>query len=154
MAQAQASHALPLAAAVADDKSTTRALTLTARVLYSLIFIFAAAGHFSSQTIGYAAAQGVPLASLAVPLSGILSLLGGLSVLLGYKARWGALALIVFLVPVTIMMHNFWAVSDPMMKQMHIVMFMKNLGLLGGALFIYAFGAGPLSLDNRRAPQS
>ena len=89
-----------------------------------------------------------------MPASGILALLGGLSVLLGYRARLGALALVLFLVPVTIMMHNFWTISDPMMKQMHIVMFMKNLGLLGGALFIYAFGAGPLSLDNRRAPQS
>jgi putative oxidoreductase len=151
MAQAQVSHALPLVGAATDDKTTTRALVLTARVLYSLIFIFAAAGHFSAQTIAYAAAQGVPLANLAVPLSGILSLLGGLSVLLGYKARWGALALIVFLVPVTLMMHNFWAISDPMMKQMHMVMFMKNLGLMGGALLLYVFGAGPLSLDNRRA---
>jgi putative oxidoreductase len=154
MAQAQVSHALPMLSAATDDKASTRALLLTGRILYSLIFIFAAFGHFSSQTIGYAATHGVPLASLAVPASGILSLLGGLSVLLGYRARLGALALVLFLVPVTIMMHNFWTISDPMMKQMHIVMFMKNLGLLGGALFIYAFGAGPLSLDNRRAPQS
>jgi putative oxidoreductase len=151
MSQAQVSGALPLVGAATDDKASTRALVLTARVLYSLIFIFAAFGHFSSHTIGLAAAQGVPLASLAVPASGILSLLGGLSVLLGYRARWGALALVLFLVPVTLMMHNFWAVSDPMMKQLHMVMFMKNMGLLGGALLIYVFGAGPLSLDNRRA---
>jgi putative oxidoreductase len=151
MAQAQVNNALAAAHAAGETKTWTPALVLTARILYSAIFVFAALGHFSAQTIGYAAAQGVPLANLAVPLSGILSLVGGLSVLVGYHARWGALALIAFLVPVTIMMHNFWAVSDPMMHQMQMVMFMKNLGLIGGALLVYVFGAGPLSLDNRRA---
>jgi putative oxidoreductase len=154
MSQAQVSNAVAIPNAAEDDKALTRVVVLTARILYSAIFILAAFGHFSSQSIAYAAAQGVPLASLAVPFSGILSLLGGLSVLLGYHARWGALLLVVFLVPVTIMMHNFWAVSDPMMKQMHMAMFMKNLGLMGGALLIYVFGAGPLSLDNRRAHAS
>jgi putative oxidoreductase len=151
MSRAQVSSALPFATEDADASATPRALVLIARVLFSLIFILAAVGHFSSQTIGFAAAQGVPLASLAVPLSGVLSLAGGLSVLIGYRARWGALALIVFLVPVTLMMHAFWAQSDPMMKQMHLAMFMKNVALIGGALLIYVYGAGPLSLDNRRA---
>src|SRR5215468_10959704 len=103
--------------------------TLIGRILYSLLFLSAAPGHFSAQTIGYAASQGVPLASLAVPASGILALLGGLSIALGYKTRWGAIALIAFLAPVTLMMHNFWAVTDPMMRQMQIVMFMKNVAL-------------------------
>src|SRR5580704_11288893 len=101
--------------------------TLVGRILYSLLFLSAAPGHFSAATIGYAAAQGVPLANLAVPASGILALLGGLSVALGYKTKLGALALIAFLVPVTVMMHNFWAVSDPMMHQLPMVMFMKNI---------------------------
>ena len=126
-----------------------KATTLVGRILYSVIFIFAAPGHFSSETIGYAAAAGVPLASLAVPASGILALLGGLSILLGYKTRWGAIALIVFLVPVTVMLHNFWAVPDPAMRQMQMVMFMKNLGLIGGALTFVVHGAGALSLDAR-----
>src|SRR3954469_5876338 len=69
------------------------------RALFAAIFIMAAFGHFSQPTIAMAAAQGVPLAGLAVPLSGVLSLAGGLSVLLGYRARAGALALIAFLVP-------------------------------------------------------
>jgi putative oxidoreductase len=123
--------------------------TLIGRILYSIIFIFAAPGHFSSETIGYAAAAGVPLASLAVPASGILALLGGLSIALGYKTRWGAIALIAFLAPVTVMMHNFWAVTDPMMRQMQMVMFMKNVALIGGALTFFVHGAGALSLDAR-----
>ncbi|MDB4959328.1 MAG: hypothetical protein JWO36_6897 [Myxococcales bacterium] len=122
---------------------------LAGRILFSLIFIFAAFSHFDANTIAYAAAAGVPLAKLAVPASGILALLGGLSIALGYRARLGAAALVVFLVPVTVTMHNFWAISDPMMRQMQLVMFMKNVALLGGALFFAYAGAGALSLDAR-----
>ncbi|HEY3803915.1 MAG TPA: DoxX family protein [Kofleriaceae bacterium] len=122
---------------------------LAGRILFSLLFIAAAPGHFSSATIGYAASQGVPLASLAVPVSGILALLGGLSIALGYKTKLGALALVAFLVPVTFMMHNFWAVTDPMMHQMQMVMFMKNIALVGGALTFFVHGAGAYSVDSR-----
>jgi putative oxidoreductase len=125
------------------------AAVLAGRLLFSLIFLLAAVGHFSHQEIAYAALQGVPLASIAVPLSGVLALLGGLSLLVGYRAKWGAWLLILFLVPVTLWMHNFWAVKDPMMAQMQMAMFMKNLSMIGGALLITQFGAGPLSLDAR-----
>ena len=88
---------------LAPSKTVLRpAAVLAGRVLFSLIFLLAASGHFSHQEIAYAAQQGVPLASLAVPLSGVLALVGGLSVLLGYQAKWGAGLLIVFLVPVTL----------------------------------------------------
>jgi putative oxidoreductase len=105
--------------------------------------------HFSSKTIAYAASQGVPLASIAVPLSGVLALAGGLSILLGFRARIGAWLLVAFLAAVTPMMHNFWTVTDPMMHQMQFIMFMKNVSMLGGALLITQFGAGPWSLDQR-----
>lgn len=121
-------------------------LVLLGRILYSSIFVMASAGHFSQQTIEYSAAQGVPWASIAVPLSGVMSLLGGLSLALGYRAKWGAWLLVLFLVPVTVTLHNFWTVADPMMAQMQQAMFMKNLAMLGGALFIAYFGSGPLSL--------
>ena len=128
---------------------------LIGRIFYSSIFVMAGLGHFSGETIAYAASQGVPMASLAVPLSGVLALLGGSSVALGYKAKYGALMLVLFLVPVTAMMHNFWAVADPMMARIQQAMFMKNLAMLGGALFVAYFGSGPLSLDAAlRARQS
>jgi putative oxidoreductase len=123
--------------------------TLAGRILYSLVFLAAAPGHFSPGTIAYAAAQGVPLANLAVPASGLLALFGGLSIAFGYKTRWGAIALVAFLAPVTVMMHNFWSVTDPMMRQMQMVMFMKNIALIGGALTFVVHGAGALSLDAR-----
>ena len=127
------------------------AIVLLGRFFYVLIFLLAAPTHFSKQTIAYAAAQGVPLASLAVPLSGIMALAGGLSILLGYRATIGGWLIVLFLVPVTPMMHKFWTVHDPMMAQTQMVMFMKNVALLGGALLITQFGSGPLSLDARRS---
>jgi len=127
------------------------AVVLLGRFFYALIFLMAAPSHFANQTIAFAAAQGVPLASLAVPLSGIIALAGGLSILLGYRAKTGALLLVLFLVPVTLMMHRFWAVHDPMVAQTQTVMFMKNVALLGAALLITQFGSGPLSLDARHS---
>ena len=135
----------------APSSTLTGAVVLAGRLLFSFIFIFAGLNHFSHQTIGYAAAQGVPLASIAVPLSGVLAIAGGLSILLGYNARIGAWLIALFLVAVTPMMHNFWAVKDPMMAQMQMIMFLKNLSMLGGALLISQLGAGPWSLDARRS---
>ena len=125
-------------------------VVLLGRLLFGLIFVMAGANHFSSQTIAYSASQGVPLAAFAVPLSGVIALAGGLSILLGYRAKIGAWLVVLFLACVTPMMHRFWAVTDPMMQQMQMVMFMKNLSMLGGALLISQFGSGPWSLDARR----
>lgn len=126
-------------------------IVLLGRLLFGLIFILSGPNHFSPQTIAYAASQGVPLASLAVPASGLLALAGGLSILLGYRAKIGAWLIVLFLLPVTFMMHKFWGVSDPTMAQLQMVMFMKNFALIGGALLISQFGAGPLSLDARKS---
>ncbi|MBI5532793.1 MAG: DoxX family protein [Deltaproteobacteria bacterium] len=117
------------------------------RAMFALIFLLSAPKHFSHQVIAYAASAGVPYAALLVPASGILALVGGLSVLLGYRARLGALLLVLFLVPVTLMMHRFWSLTDPMMIQMQMAMFMKNVAMLGGALLVLHFGAGAVSFD-------
>lgn len=77
-------------------------------------------------------------------------MVGGLSILLGYRAKIGAWLIALFLISVT-PLHNFWAVHDPMMAQIQMIMFMKNISMLGGALFVSQFGAGPLSLDARRS---
>lgn len=123
---------------------------LIGRFLFVLIFVLSGPRHFMSQTIAYASSQGVPLASIAVPLSGVLALAGGLSVLLGYRAKIGAWLLVLFLAAVTPLMHKFWVVTDPMMHQMQLIMFMKNVSMLGGALLISQLGAGPWSLDARK----
>ena len=121
------------------------------RLFYALIFLMAAPNNFTKQAVAYAAAQGVPLASIGVPLAGVIALVGGLSILLGYRAKIGAWLIVLFLVLVTPMMHKFWGVADPNMAQVQMIMFLKNVSMLGGALLIAQFGAGPLSLDARRS---
>ena len=130
-----------------------RYLVPVGRVLYSAIFLMTILGHFSQGYVGYAAQQGVPAAGLLVPLSGIIAIAGGLSIALGFKAKLGAWLIVIFLVPVSLAMHNFWAVSDPMMRGMQMAMFMKNVSMLGAALLIAYFGSGPLSLDARQSGQ-
>ena len=126
------------------------AVILAGRALFSMLFLMSARGHFSPHTIAYAASQGVPLAPIAVPISGVLALAGGLSILLGYRARLGAWLIVLFLVPVTLMMHKFWTVGDPIMAQLQQIMFFKNMTMLGAALLISQFGTGPASLDAYR----
>lgn len=124
------------------------------RFLFVSIFLVTTPMHFSASAIEHARSQGVPLANLLVPMAGILSLVGGLSVLFGFHARFGALALVLFLVPVTLMMHAFWNVGDPQAAMMQRIMFMKNVSMLGGALLIAYLGPGPVSFDTRRERQS
>jgi putative oxidoreductase len=125
-------------------------LVLLGRIFYSAIFITAAPGHFKEGTIAYAASHGVIMANILVPLSGLMALLGGFSVLLGFKAKYGAWLLVLFLVPVTLTMHNYWAIADPVMRGTQQIMFMKNLSMLGAALLIAHFGSGPLSVDGSK----
>ena len=122
-----------------------RYLPLAGRILFTVIFLFGAPGHFTATYAGYAAQAGVPAPGVLVPIAGVIALAGALSVLLGYRAKQGAWLLVVFLIPVTLYMHKFWGLVQ--MQQAH---FLKNVGLLGGALLIAYFGSGPLSLDARR----
>lgn len=120
------------------------------RILYSLIFINSGFSHFSAASVEYANSQGVPLATALVPISGIMAIVGGLSIFLGYKVKWGAWLLIAFLIPVTLMMHAFWKLDNPAEQQIQMAMFMKNISMLGAALIITWFGAGPISVDESR----
>jgi putative oxidoreductase len=122
-------------------------VSLFGRQLFSIIFILSSATHFKPTTVEYAAQHGVPLAGLLVPLAGIVVFVGGLSVLLGYQTRLGAWLLTFFLIPVTLVMHNFWAAPDASAFQVERALFLRNVALLGGALLIGYFGGGPLSLD-------
>jgi putative oxidoreductase len=127
------------------------ALILLGRFFFAFIFLLVGPNLFTKAEIAADAAQGIPFASVAVPLAGAISLVGGLSVLLGYRAKIGAWLMVLFLVVVTPSMHKFWGLADPKVAQLQMVMFLKNLSILGGAFLITQFGAGPLSLDSRRA---
>lgn len=125
-------------------------LVLIGRILYAGIFLMAVTSHFKPDTIGWAASKGVPMPNFLVPASALIAFLGGLSIVAGYKARIGAWLIVIFLVPVTFWMHAFWKETDPMMMQMQMSNFMKNLSLLGAALMFTWFGAGPMSMDELR----
>jgi putative oxidoreductase len=129
----------------------TQYLVPLGRLLFVAIFLISSLGDFAPGTIAYAARQGVPWAHVLVPLAGVLALIGGLSILFGVRARIGALLLVLFVVPVTLTMHRYWAVADPMTARLQQIMFLKNASMLGAALLIMYFGAGPFSFDEPSA---
>jgi putative oxidoreductase len=146
-----ATNSVAISSGVEARSFSQAAVVVLGRFFFALIFLVAAPNHFTRQTIAFSASQGVPLASIAVPLSGVLAIAGGLSILLGYRAKLGAWLIVLFLIPVTLMLHKFWTVADPMMAQIQMILFMKNVSMLGGALLISQFGAGPFSLDARHS---
>jgi len=103
-----------------------------------------------SETADQMRAEGMVAVPFFLLMAVIFELGGGLSVLLGVKARLGALALIVFLVPVTLIFHDFWQYEGAE-QQMQMIHFMKNLSILGGLTLVFAHGAGPWTLDSRAA---
>jgi len=151
MSALNAPIASPVIQKVTSANQASGLVTFLGRFLFVLIFLLSGPRHFLSQTIAYAAKQGVPMAQIAVPFSGLLAVIGGLSILLGYRAKVGAWLIALFLIGVTPLMHAFWSVTDPMMYQIQFVMFMKNISMLGGALLISQYGSGPWSLDSRRS---
>lgn len=120
---------------------------LLGRVLFSSVFILKSFELFSSNTIMRAREEGLSMAEVLVPIFGIIVLLGGLSMLLGYKAKKGAWLLVIFLLPATFLMHRFWAAENSFAAMMHNYCFWKNLSLLGAAIMVSHFGSGPMSLD-------
>jgi len=133
-----------------DEEERMRLLYPLGRVLFALIFITAAPRHFTHEGIQHAADLGVPAAAVLVPLSGVMALAGGISVAAGLRARWGAWTLAAFLVPVTLWMHAFWKLSSAEAVHIQQAMFAKNISMLGAALLISQFGAGPFSIDDGR----
>jgi putative oxidoreductase len=124
-------------------------IVLLGRVLFSLIFFIKGLNHFYPNILKFATEMNVPKADILVPLSGGIAIVGALSILLGLKARWGAWLLVIFLVPVTLVMHRFWEFNDNYSAMMHEYCFWKNVSLIGAALMITYFGSGPLSLTKK-----
>jgi len=132
-------------------------LSLLARLMLAAIFLLSAvAGKIMNfnKTVEQMAAEGVP--SPKILLGGAIAflILGGLSIVLGYKGRFGAFLLLVFLGAATYFFHDFWKLpgdAPPEKMQMEVIQFFKNVALMGAMLFLLANGTGPWSLDNRGA---
>lgn len=113
---------------------------LIGRIIVGLFYLMSAYNHFTQLQMmtGYAQSKNVPAPNLAVIGSGILLLIGGLSILLGYQPLIGVIALVLFYLPASFMIHNFWAVDDEQMKMADRINFFKNMALLGASLMFLA----------------
>lgn len=99
-------------------------------------------------TVAYMQSKKIPYISVLLPLSIFCQLFGGMSVLLGWYARWGSLLLILFTIPATLAMHSFWKEIGPM-RLVEKTFFMKDIAILGGLLLLTILGSGSFSLDAR-----
>lgn len=121
---------------------------LASRILFSSVFIVSAIGNLKNldHASKITAASGVPFPKLLTVLASLLSLLGGISIVLGFQVEIGAVLVLLFLIPVTFTTHRFWKYTDPREAGMQQAHFWKNIGLIGGSLFLLYYGAGPISL--------
>lgn len=119
-------------------------IPLFARICLCLIFFQGAFGNLStfSDTQAGMAEMGLPIPSVLLAGNIVFQLVGAISLLLGFKARWGAVILLIFLIPTTIIFHDFWVNPDEK------IAFFKNLGLIGGLLLLTQTGAGAVSIDS------
>lgn len=113
---------------------------LIGRILAGGYFLTGGINHFTKLGMmsGYAKGKGVPAPALAVGFSGVLLILGGLSLLLGYQPLIGEGMLALFLIGVTPMMHDFWKAKDAQSRMNEQVHFMKNVALLALILMLVA----------------
>jgi uncharacterized membrane protein YphA (DoxX/SURF4 family) len=111
---------------------------LLGRILYGGFFIVGGLNHFMhlGMMSGFVASKGVPAGKVAIVVSGLLIIFGGACIVLGCRPELGVLAIVVFLVPVTFMMHAYWQETEPMQRINQRVNFQKNLALLGAALML------------------
>jgi putative oxidoreductase len=107
------------------------------RVLLSVIFILSGLGklpHFHD-VAGMMASKGIPLASVALAITLLIEIGGGLMVLTGYKANYAALAIALWLIPVTLIFHHFWGIPAEQ-QQDQMIHFLKNVAIMGGLLIL------------------
>ncbi len=120
----------------AMEKRSESIPLLLGRAIFGGYFLYNGINHFlqTDELSGYAESKGVPAANLAVQASGAMMVLGGLSLLTGYKPKLGSAAITAFLAGVTPSIHRFWSEENPQQRQAEMINFMKNVALIGGAM--------------------
>ncbi len=124
---------------------------LLGRILFALLFIPAGISKITGfqGTVGYIASKNLPLPQVAAAGTIVVEIAVAAALLVGFKARYAALVLAAFTLAASVIFHNYWAMEGQMAFTNQL-MFFKNLAVIGGLLFVAAFGAGPLSLDSRK----
>ncbi len=126
-----------------------------ARFMIVTIFLMSAAGNKIPQftnVVNYMTAEGVPFAAPMLVGAIVFLIAGSLSVAAGYRTRFGASLLLVFLVLATYFFHDFWNFEGAEV-QPQMIHFMKNLSLMGTMLFLIANGPGAISFDSQSDSQ-
>lgn len=140
----------PYARTVFDVSTALPWIPLLGRILLSFIFLWSIIGDVAnwSGRAAYMASKGIPLPVMFLAGAVVLKLAGGIFLILGYRARFGALLLLIFLVPTTLIFHAFWS-APPAQYASQLINFQKNIGLMGGLLMVIALGPGRWSLSGR-----
>ena len=122
---------------------------LLGRILIAALFIPAGISKITgfAGTSGYMASKGLPMADVLLVLTIIIELGGGIMLLAGVRAKEVALIIFLFLIPVTVVFHGYWGIEDAAAQSKEQIAFMKNIAIMGGLLFIAAFGAGKFAVD-------
>jgi putative oxidoreductase len=122
---------------------------LVGRIFLSAIFISAGFDkliHYEATAI-YMASKGMTMIPLFLYTAALIEILAGLAVLLGYKTRYAAAILVIFLIPATLIFHDFWN-AGAVERQLQMIMFLKNLAIAGGLLYVISSGPGSYSCDS------
>jgi len=132
------------------SSNVSNTAVLAGRILLGALFIISGFGKITGYegTAGYMASKGMPFVNLLLPAAIAIELGGGLLLALGYKARWAALAIFLFLIPTTLIFHAFWGI-DPKEAAMQQINFLKNVSIAGGMLMVFAHGPGAYSVDRQ-----
>ncbi|AEH89555.1 DoxX family protein [Mesorhizobium opportunistum] len=133
-------------AAGAGTASNSSVTILLGRILLAVIFLLSGFGKLAaiSGTAGYFGALGLPLPTVTAVIVGLIELLGGLAILVGFQTRIAAWVLAIFTVATGLVAHTGWA------DQMQMIQFLKNLAITGGFLLLASSGAGAYSIDAKR----
>lgn len=126
-------------------------LALFGRIALAAIFVSSGYGKLGgfAGTAAYIASKGLPLPEVLTAITIFIELVLGLAIVIGFKARVAALLIALWLIPTTLLFHNFWAVPQAQVA-MQKINFMKNVSIFGGMLLLMAFGPGRFSLDGGR----
>ncbi len=121
---------------------------LVGRVLLALMFVWAGYGKITGYdgTAGFMASVGMPMVGVLLPLTILVELGGGIALIVGWQARWVALALAAFTLVASLIFHNYWAMTGAAVMT-NTLFFYKNVAVIGGMLMVFAFGPGRFSID-------
>jgi len=130
------------------NESIRSVAPLIGRILLVVIFLWSGFNKITgfAGSAGYMASKGLPMVEVLLVLSIVIEIGGALMIIFGWKARVAAAVLFLWMIPVTLVFHNFWAVP-PDQVQMQMINFFKNLSMMGGLLLVLGLGSGRYSVD-------